>query len=159
MGCASALIPQQLRFSASSVTMWCRKKEKITPNSKEPEESVGTQLSFFASSDTLQKSEKVKTPTLSSVEAFCEMGRRFRFAHRLDPAPATQASTDGAVFTADQNARDFPGLECAPSQQDCLPWGPPPCRYESLGAPAQQDCLPWGSPPCKYESLGCSLCG
>jgi len=189
-GCASALIPQQLRLSANSVTEWCRKKEKISSNSEEAPrraretvgavfgrrsevrsqpflggswalpgggssptmprmggevvveagvapfagESAGTQPFFLAS----RRGEKVKTPTLSSVQALCEMGRRFRVAHRLDPAsPATatspaphrrRASTDTAASAPDQHSHG------APLHRDCLPWGPPPGRCESVGA-------------------------
>jgi len=118
VGCASALIPQQLRFSANPVTTWCRKNEKITTsNSKDPGESAVTQLLFPAlqegdyrgtslirNSALLQNREEVKTPTLSSAEALCEMGRRFRVAHRLDAAtPATRASTNGPCVLADRS--------------------------------------------------------
>jgi len=90
VGCASALIAQLLWVSANSVTT-CREKEKISSNSKRPGESPATHPFFLASRDALQKGEEVKMPTLSSGEALCEMGRRFRVAH--DPAPEVKMPT------------------------------------------------------------------
>ncbi|KAJ1470963.1 hypothetical protein T484DRAFT_1845856 [Baffinella frigidus] len=85
VGCAAALLPQQLRVSAKSATTWYRRKKTISSLKASGDSEAPPPLSL-ESSGAPRKGEEAKTPTLGVVDAWREMGRRFRAAHGLLPS-------------------------------------------------------------------------
>ena len=82
VGCASALLPQRMRDSATAVSVWYRTNSK----SKAAGDSAGAPpFSLDSIFEVCAKSETVASP------AWAEMKRRYQFAHGR---PAARASSD-----------------------------------------------------------------
>ena len=92
-GCASALLPQRMRDSATAVSAWYR----TTSKSKAAGDSAGAPP-FSPASDSIfevcEKSKTVATPPVAKTAVWAEMKRRYESAHGH---PAARASSERAL--------------------------------------------------------------
>ena len=85
---AMSLLREQVRVSATAAILYHNRKHEQT--SKADSDSAGPPPFFLEKEDE----EEVKTPTLTSEEAWLEMRRRFGVAH--DPATRTSSAASSA---------------------------------------------------------------
>ena len=130
VGCASALLPQRMRDSATAVSAWyrtnskgkaaCDSAESYRTNSKGKAacDSAESPDSIF---EVCEKSTLVATPPVDKLEAWAEMKRRYQFAHGC---PAARSSSERALCApARQSPRDFKDAsQSEKAVRELAPW-------------------------------------